>query len=189
MKILNVVSYGKITNDILLKKIFDLLSSSNDKRLENYTYKNLDLENHLSFDALTTDDNEIICFSGLYSRPGWGEGIYRSSNRTFVNPKFRNKFYDFYNPKYIVPHQVTTHRDKIKIVFNSREHYKSEFYFKKAKNEVEFYHDWIVMDGMIRVVPVSYKKSAYQKVMFKSFNMSFLPFDVISVNEWKNLTE
>jgi hypothetical protein len=189
MKIVNVVSHGEVTDSTSLKKMFDMLSAVDDKRAENYTYEKMDLKNHLSFDLLTNEDDEIVCFSGLYSRPGWGQGIYRSSNRTFVNPKFRNKIYDFYNPMYIVPHQVNKHKDDISIVFNSREHYKSELYFKKAKSKLEFYHDWVIMENMIRVVPTSFKKSAYQKVMFKSFNGSTLPFDTITVDEWKMLEE
>lgn len=189
MKIVNVISHGEVTDEASLRNMFDMLLTVDDKRAENYTYEKMDLKNHLSFDLLTNENNEIICFSGLYSRPGWGSGIFRSSNRTFVNPKFRNKVYDFYNPKYIVPYQVTKHRDDIRIVFNSREHYKSEFYFKKAKNVLEFYHDWSIMENMIRVVPTSFKKSAYQKVMFKSFDGSMLPFDTLSVDEWKMLPE
>lgn len=189
MKIKNVIIHGKISDPSYFDKMMSLLSADESKRNENYTYENMDFKNHLTYDLLLTDDDEIICFSGLYSRPGWGERIYRSSNRTYVNPKFRNNAYNFYNPMYIVPHQVTKFQSHIDIVFSSREHYKSEFFFKKAKTVVDFYKDWVIMDNMIKVVPTSTKKSAYQKVIVKSFTGAKLPFASITKDEWNMLPD
>lgn len=192
MNVVNIVKYGKTTDQHFYQKFLVLLEKlalSDDSRKENYSLKSLDLENHLTFDLLTDDHTDsIICFSGLYNRPIWPKGVFRSSNRTFVNPEYRTKFYNFLNPQIIVPHQVSTYQHEIKLVFNSREHYKSEFYFKKAKAKVEFYKDWIVHPDMVHVVPISNKKSAYQKIMYKLFDGD-IPFNTISTQEWKLLEE
>jgi hypothetical protein len=188
MNVINIIKYGKITNQKFYDKfllLLDKLSLTDDKRKENYSLKSLDLDNHLTFDLLI-NNNDIVCFSGLYNRPAWGEGIFRSSNRTFVNPNYRTNLYNFLNPQYIVPTQVKAHQNEIKLVFNSREHYKSEFYFKKAKEKVDFYNDWLIHPGMVQVVPGSNKKTGYQKIMYKLFDEE-IPFKTITVDEWKNL--
>jgi hypothetical protein len=190
VKVVNILKYGQVSDQYFYEKfllLLEELSLSNDKRKENYSLESLDLKNHMSFDLLV-DDKNIVCFSGLYNRPGWGEGIVRSSNRTFVNPKYRTKMYSFFNPQFIVPLQVKFHEHEINLVFNSREHYKAEFYFKKAKDKVEFYNDWIIHPGMVHVVPKSNKKSAYQKIMYKLFRGE-IPFKTISIEEWNLLEE
>lgn len=190
MKVVNIVRYGQVTDLYFYQKfllLLDQLANSDDKRKNNYLLKSIDLENHRSFDLLINGE-EIVCFSGLYNRPGWGEGIFRSSNRTFVNPKYRNKIYNFLNPQLIVPSQVNFHEKEINLVFNSREHYKAELYFKKAQEKLDFYKDWVIHPGMVHVVPVSNKKSAYQKIMYKLFNGD-IPFKSISIEEWKQLEE
>jgi hypothetical protein len=190
MKVVNILKYGEITDQYFYKKfllLLEELSLSEDKRKENYSLRSLDLENHMTFDLLV-DNKKIVCFSGLYNRPAWGEGIFRSSNRTFVNPEYRTKVYNFLNPQFIVPSQVEFHKNEISLVFNSREHYKAELYFKKAKEKIEFYNDWIIHPGMVHVVPRSNKKSAYQKIMYKMFKGE-IPFNFISTEEWKSLKE
>lgn len=191
MKIKNVIKYGNVTHQYNYKVFLDLLSkiSKDDKRHVNYTLDKIDLTNHITFDLLMSDDNEILCFSGLYNRPEWGIGVYRSSNRTYINPIYRKRYYNFFNPTYIVPHQIREHLHEINFVFNSREHIKSKYYFKKAKKIVPFYNDWIIAEKMAKVVPRSNSKSAYQGIMYKNFTNICFPFDTINYNKWRNLSE
>lgn len=190
MKVINIIKHGKVTNEKFYDKFLLLqyqILRKNDKRIKNYSLTSLKLDNHLTFDLLIEND-DIVCFSGLYNLPAWGEGIFRSSNRTFVNPNYRTNLYNFLNPQYIVPTQVKAHQNEIKLVFNSREHYKSEFYFKKAKQKVDFYNDWIIHPGMVEIIPGSNKKEGYQKIMYKLF-YGTISFKTITVDEWKKLEE
>jgi hypothetical protein len=198
MYIKNIITDGNITDSTLFSKISDItkdILSSDDKLKNNYSMAGLDLKNHKSFDALLSDDDELICFSGLYHRPYWPAGFYRISNRTYVMPKFRTTSYNFLNPANIGPHQIFKHVENmpmtvsptVKIAFISRENAKAKFYFKKLQREVDYYKDWHISSNMLQLVN-SEKQSSYQYVIYKNYDRSSInEFNSITEEEWRNL--
>lgn len=196
MRIVNIIRDGKITNqpyyDAFLSKI-DEIKRYDDKKKENYTLERMDLFNHLSFDMLLSDDDEIMCFSGLYNRPsskvvpGWPAGVYRLSNRTYIDRKFRTPTSTFLSTRFINPVQITKHKDDIKFAFISREHPKSRFYFKKLKQTIDYYDDWTIDDNLVQVVPNVEKQSSYQCIIYKSYGTESHGFKRITEEEWKHL--
>ena len=190
MYIKNIITDGNITDRTLFIKISEItkdILSSNDKLKNNYSMAALDLKNHKSFDALLSDDDELICFSGLYHRPYWPVGFYRISNRTYVMPKFRTTSYNFLNPSNIGPHQIFKHVKDIKMAFISRENAKGKFYFKKLQREVDYYKDWNISSNMLQLVN-SEKQSSYQYVIYKNFGSSSInEFNSVTEEQWRNL--
>ena len=190
MKIKNVITDGIITDQSLfnnLIKILEDIQLSNDPLKENYSFKRMDLLGHKSFDMMLTDDDDVICFSGLYHRNTWPEGFYRISNRTYVLPNHRTSTYNFINPSNIGPYQISKHKNSIKLVFISREKAKGRFYFKKLQKLVDYYKNWTISNDMVKLVDNN-NSSSYQYIIYNSCDgESVNKFESISEQQWRKL--
>jgi len=192
MNIVNIINRGMIGNSWYYKVLMnhiELIKISNDPLMNNYTFENMKLGDHLSLDMLVDDSGEMICFSGLFRRGSWDKGVYRISNRTYVNPKYRTNSYNFLNPSIIGPHQIEKHKEDISFAFISRESFKGKYYFRKLKRSVPFYNDWTISDKMMRVVPNGNSKSSYQYIIYKNYtDCEIIPFEGITEDEWHELS-
>jgi len=192
MNIVNIINHGMIGNSWYYKVLMDhmqIIKTSNDPLMNNYTFENMKLGDHLSLDMLVDDNGEMICFSGLFRRVPWDKGVYRISNRTYVNPKYRTNSYNFLNPSIIGPHQIEKHKEDIRFAFISRESFKGKYYFRKLKRSVPFYNDWTISDKMMRVVPNGNDKSSYQYIIYKNYtDREIIPFEGITEDEWHELS-
>jgi hypothetical protein len=191
MNIVNIINQGMISNSWYYKVLMDhiqIIKTSNDRLMNNYTFENMKLDDHLSLDMLVDDNGEMICFSGLFRREPWAKGVYRISNRTYVNPKYRTNSYNFLNPSIIGPHQIEKHKEDIKFAFISRESFKGKYYFRKLKRSVPFYNDWTISNKMMHVVPNGIDKSSYQYIIYKNYtDYEINPIDGITEDEWREL--
>ena len=198
MRIVNVIKNGEISNESnyeMLLRFLDQIANSDDQKKANYTLANLDLHNHLSYDMLVDGNDQAICFSGLYKRPaskhvpGWPDGVYRICNRTYMSTAFRSGMYGFQNPNIIGTHQLREHSDVVEFAFISREKPKAEYTFKKMQRSFEFYSDWTLHDKMVQVVPTVEKKSAYHRILYKSYKPNAVSFKTITESEYERLPD
>lgn len=189
MKIENIITDGQITsaqNFSQFERILAEISVSDDALRANYTKRAMDLENHVSYDMLL-DGDQVVCMSGMYHRPSWPEGVFRTSNRTWVNPEYRQNTYSFNNPRLIGPHQIERFQDRIRTVFISREHPKARGYFRALQKRVPYYSDWQISDHMMQVVPGCERRACYQYIIYKTQDdISHMGF--VTEQEWFELT-
>tara|TARA_B100000780_G_C21069119_1_gene430103 strand:+ start:424 stop:912 length:489 start_codon:yes stop_codon:yes gene_type:complete len=86
--------------------LLDDIQKGNDKLKNNYTLKNLRLQDMLTFNLVMYED-DIVAFSGLQN---WYDGTARVNSRYYVTPKYRQ--YSLrekrvrYLWKYLMPYQI-----------------------------------------------------------------------------------
>ena len=124
-KVINVIDNGKTVSEWItpLEKLLEKISSGADRLAKNYSLQNMNLQDHLSFDILVNEKNEIISFAGVYNGGRFPEGVYRVLNRTWVHEDYRVQHgaFAYLTSKYILPVQCERLRAKLKLVFVSRE--------------------------------------------------------------------
>jgi hypothetical protein len=190
-KVINVINDGKIVSEWItpLEKLLQKISSGPDRLAKNYSLQNMKLPEHLSFDILLNEKNEIITFAGVYNGGRYPEGVYRVLNRTWVHENYRVSHGSFLylTSKYILPVQLERLASKLKLVFVSRERLTGRrFLLKWAKHqpEPEF---WQVSDHLLQVVPNIENKACYQYICSHTFaSVDWAP-KALSPELWQKL--
>lgn len=190
-KVINVIDNGKIVSEWItpLENLLLKISSSHDRLAQNYSLENMKLQEHLSFDILVNEKNEIISFAGVYSGGRYPEGVYRVLNRTWVHEDYRvsHGAFLYLTSKYILPLQLERLKAKLKLVFVSRERLTGRrFLLKWAQHQLEP-ELWKVSNDLVQVVPNIEKKSCYQYVCCYSFASSDWSPKALSPELWQKL--
>lgn len=149
-----------------LKKAYEI-SKSDDPKAQNYSEKNLDLLNHLSFDLLAIDDN-IIAFCGIYNGHRFPTGVFRILNRCYVAPDHRVKKlgnFSQLNSQKLLPIQLQEFQQEIKLGFASREGINGHLFLEKWSSLQKNLH-WTVSDHLYHVAPQSNKSTAFQHICY-----------------------
>lgn len=194
-KHINIVTNNKICCDSkwinLIKKECDSIAKSNDSLAKNYTWDNLQVEKHKSFDILVHND-EIVSWCGLFNGGRYPTGIYRIMNRLYLNPKYRNKKYPAYARHILYPYQRSVHKDDIKMLFLSRDGLAGKYHNLRWIKYSSGEEGWTLSDYMIQVCNAE-KKGCYQYISYKNFSdVNMLDMwnpKSISEEEWKLLND
>ena len=192
-KIINVIDDGKVVSSWIntLETLLQKISKSSDRLASNYSLENMALKEHLSFDILINEKNEIISFAGVYSGGRYPEGVYRVLNRTWVREDYRVKHgaFVYLTSKYILQAQLERLKAKLKLVFVSRERLTGRrFLLKWAQHQPEA-SDWSVSEKFVQVVPGIEKKSCYQYICSRTFSDVNWQPNKISSSQWLELPD
>jgi hypothetical protein len=191
-KVINVVDNGKIVSDWItpLEKLLNQISVGTDRLAKNYSLENIKLHEHLSFDILVNEKNEIISFAGVYNGGRYPEGVYRILNRTWVHEQYRvsHGAFAYLTSKYILPEQLERLHDKLKLVFVSRERLSGKGFLLKWAQHQPHSEQWKVSEGLVQVVPHIEKQSCYQYICMKEFLPTSWNPKIISADEWRKLS-
>ena len=113
MKIVDIISQPEHFH--YFDECREAIANANDPLIENYI--NIDFSEYLEFNLLVDDDDEVISFCGMQSKPVFGFNCARIATRTWVNPKYRVKSLlsknfqneinrGFHNTRYLLTHQI-----------------------------------------------------------------------------------
>lgn len=190
-KVINVIDNGKIVSEWItpLEKLLLKISSSSDRLAQNYNLENMRLQEHLSFDVLVNEKNEIISFAGVYSGGRYPEGVYRVLNRTWVHEDYRvsHGAFLYLTSKYILPMQLERLKSKLKLVFVSRERLTGRRFLLKWAQHQPQPELWKVSEAFVQVVPNIEKKSCYQYICSQSFSEVVWNPQTLPLASWEKL--
>lgn len=190
-KVINVIDNGKTVSEWItpLEKLLEKISSGADRLAKNYSLQNMNLQDHLSFDILVNEKNEIISFAGVYNGGRFPEGVYRVLNRTWVHEDYRVQHgaFAYLTSKYILPVQCERLRAKLKLVFVSRERLTGRRFLLKWARHQPVSDNWKVSETFVQVVPNIEKKSCYQYICVRKFSSVFWDPKTISEELWQKL--
>ena len=192
-KVINVIDEGKVVSEwiVPLETLLHKISKSSDRLALNYSLENMSLKEHLSFDILLNQVNEIISFAGVYNGGRYPEGVYRILNRTWVREDYRVKHgaFAYLTSKYILPAQFERLKNKLKVVFVSRERLTGRRFLLKWVQHQPDFSVWTVSDQFVQVVPGIEKKSCYQYICSRAFADADWKPNKISSSQWERLIE
>lgn len=168
-----------------LKKAHEI-SKSDDPKAQNYTEKNLDLFNHLSFDLLTLE-NTIIAFCGVYNGNRFPTGVFRILNRCYVHTDHRSKklgTFSQLNSQLLLPLQLQEFQDQIKLGFASREGINGRLFLEKW-SALQLNRKWSTSDHLYHVAPQSDESTAFQYICYHGDSSYLDKMNYTSISEWK----
>lgn len=162
----------------LRKKCTEILASKEPLRC-NYAFDALDLPSHLRFDLLVSSaEDKIIAFGGIYRRNFWPEGVYRFANRTWLDPQYRRggkwsagefKEDEFSYGRTHTRAQIAWVRTRAKAIFLSIEGLRAlrRLQFVKAVKEREWRSglEWKVFEKFVHVAPGN-NPASWQQIMY-----------------------
>jgi hypothetical protein len=173
-KVINVIDKGKAVSEWItpLESLLPKISTTEGRLAQNYSLENIKLKEHLSFDILVNQKNEIISFAGVYNGGRYPEGVYRVLNRTWVHEDYRvsHGAFLYLTSKYILPVQLERLKEHLKLVFVSRERITGRRFLLKWAQHQPHSHLWKVSEDFVQVVPNIEKKSCYQYICSRSFS-------------------
>jgi hypothetical protein len=158
----------------------------------NYTCEGLDLENHLTFDALIDESGRVVTFCGVYNGGRYPEGVFRLLNRTYVHPDYRvgNRRFPGITSKWIVPRQLELFRHRIRFGFISREGIGARHFMNRWVKSHAPDPGWRVSQRLAHVSPRGRKKNAFQYIAYKSYEPNVgWPLETVSESEWLALED
>jgi hypothetical protein len=171
--VINIINNGQVVSEWItpLEKLLQKISSGEDRLAQNYSLQNMKLAEHLSFDILLNEKNEIISFAGVYNGGRYPEGVYRVLNRTWVHEDYRvsHGAFLYLTSKCILPVQLERLKSELKLVFVSRERLTGRRFLHKWVQHQEQPELWKVSEDLVQVVPNVEKKSCYQYICVRSF--------------------
>jgi len=191
LRLINVARDRRIICDQhhvdLIKAECERIASGDDRLASNYSWDNLHVSEHESFDLLMHGD-DIVTWCGLFNGGRYSEGVYRIMNRLYLNPRFRDSLYPAYARELIYPYQRQQHVDKIKLLFLSRQDIKGKYHLKRWIK----YHcsetGWRLSKKMVQVSDCQ-QRSCYQYIAFKQFTpVDWLP-ETLTEAQWLELQE
>ena len=192
-KVINVIDNGKIVSEWItpLEKLLQKISSGSDRLAQNYSLENMKLSEHLSFDLLVNDENQIISFAGVYNGGRYPEGVYRVLNRTWVREDYRvsHGAFAYLTSKYILPVQLQRLASKLKMVFVSRERLTGRRFLLKWAQHQPKADLWSVSENFVQVVPNVEKKSCYQYICSFSFVETNWNPKTLKPQQWLELAD
>jgi hypothetical protein len=188
---IQIVDEGRIVcGERWLKRIeseAEKMSASGHKFASNYSRQRLQLENHLSFDALVLGD-EVVTWAGLYNGGRFPPGVFRVMNRLYISPKFRSPTcaYRPYARLKILPFQVHRYQSRIKRLIMSREGPSARYFLRRWVKYNAPDSDWKITDRMIQVAPAE-ERSCFQFIAYKDYSEIEWNPRSLTPAEWKAL--
>jgi len=125
-----------LKDDSIWDQFLEVLEEIDDELKDNYTIKNLRLDEMICFPVLFKND-DIVCFSGMQKI---SDQIYRVATRYYIRKKYREHFVrshskrQTYHWKYLVPYQLEMAKGKTTIFTTHL--CKSDRSFQYLVNEV-----------------------------------------------------
>lgn len=165
------------------------MSESGHKFAANYCPKRLQLESHLSFDALVLGD-EIVTWAGLYNGGRFPPGVFRIMNRLYMNPKFRSPTcaYRPYARIKILPFQMEHYKDQIKRLILSREGSNAPYFLRRWVKYNAPDDGWQISEQMVQVAPAE-KRSCFQFIAYKDYaDVDWTP-RAVTPSQWESLPQ
>lgn len=191
--VINIINNGQVVSEWItpLEKLLQKISSGADRLAQNYSLQNMKLAEHLSFDILVNEKNEIISFAGVYNGGRYPEGVYRILNRTWVHEDYRVQHgaFLYLTSKYILPVQLERLKEHLKLVFVSRERTTGRRFLLKWAQHQPLSHLWKVSEDFVQVVTGVEKKSCYQFICSRTFVKTDWNPKRISAEDWVKLGE
>lgn len=192
-RVVNVISDGQIVSEWYskLETLLAKISSSSDRLAANYDLNRMDLSGHLSFDVLVNSNDSIVSFAGVYNGNRYPEGIYRVLNRTWVAEELRVKHgaFPMITSKLILPQQLERFRDRMKVIFVSRQRLSGRLFLEHWRQRQSCSEDWKVSSTLVQIVPDVEKKSCYQFICSRHLQDAHWEPKRISKNDWHSLPE
>lgn len=196
-QIINVSNNG-ILNENFIDKFyqfcFDNITEDTTKLFDNYTPKNLDLENHLTFDCLVDKDNTIIGFCGVYNGGRYAEGTYRIGNRMFKNQNYRVNFPILSLTRFLIAEQIERIHNHVDIVFISMHEDNKQKIFHKFLSHINInkivmqnFNNWTIEDNYFHVAPNGNNQNCYQQIVWSSKTNSKIKIPMITLDEYNRL--
>lgn len=149
----------------------------------------LELDKHEQFDLIINNENkDIMAWCGLFNGGRYPNGVFRIMNRLYINNDYRSKYFNPFT-RILYWAQRYRSRDKIKLLFLSREGEKGKRLVQNWVKRGASENGWKVSDDLIKVANGA-DKSSYQFIAYKFFDNKLIwnpPF--ISLSEWKELKE
>ena len=136
------------------------IQQSNDPLAANYNER--DIMKMAEYGYITNEQNDIVYMTGLED---FGDGAYRIESRTWVNPKYRTKFWRCPDNYQSVLFQINNHANRTNLLFKSREA-KNPAGFKISARLNDYFSDWIIYPGEIEL---RYENNR-QWIMYKNIN-------------------
>lgn len=111
---------------------------------------------------ITNESGDVVYMTGLED---FSNGIYRIESRTWINPKYRRKFWRCPDDYQTILLQINNHASETNMLFKSREA-KNPAGFTISARLNDYFKDWIVYPEEIEL---KYKDN-WQWIMYKNFN-------------------
>lgn len=179
-------------NPALAQEVYDLMQREDleirPSLVENYSPKNLDIENHLIFSCLKYE-HSIIAFCGIYNGSRYPEGVYRILNRSFIIPQKRTLgIYDCFLSKHIVHEQLRLTQHLLGTLFISRPGRSSKTFLEFWKANCAPRHlEWSISERFVHVAPRGEKRDCYQYICSADLRQTSWAPRTLSEQEWLQL--
>jgi len=171
-KILHIVDNNVVNSEALRRFYadFEKILKPSDRLAENYSRENFNIESHLMFDALYTEDDQLVACTGILKKPEWPNGMYRLLNRTYFNPLFRKTHkFSFFASDYLLPDQAARCHQSLDFTFVSRQGINGGNFLKKLQSRPFFKKDYRVSENYVQVA-AGLDEKCFQKILFYKKN-------------------
>lgn len=135
-------------------------NNSHDSLSENYTFQAI--MRMTEYGYITNSDNDVVYMTGLED---FGNGILRIESRTWINPKYRRKFWKCPDDYQTVLLQINNHVRETNMLFKSREA-KNTAGFKISARLNNYFDNWEIYPEEIEL---RYEDN-WQWIMYKNIN-------------------
>jgi len=191
LRLINVARDRRIICDQqhvdLIRSECQRMAASDHRLAQNYTWDNLQVAEHESFDMLMCDDH-IVTWCGLFNGGRYPDGVFRIMNRLYLNPRYRSNLYPAYARELIYPYQRQQHMHNIKLLFLSRQDIKGKYHLRRWIK----YHcgetGWRLSKKLVQVSDCQ-QRSCYQYMAFKQFTAVDWWPDTVDETQWLELPQ
>lgn len=168
----------------VFENLLQEIQEGKDKLKNNYTPKELNLDEFLYFSVIyTPEKDKIVSFSGIQTRPHWPANVARISSRLYTHPDYRTvgSVPSNFNSTIMMPEQKKWAKENgLDAVFWSRENASNKLMEKMVKrnmNACKYKFKEHLVQGNFNVCKLGVDKPAcWQKVALTEFNPTNLDF-------------